>query len=309
LIEEMRDGVSTQGAAGEGVGKGRLQVGGAIAIEEAEQRVGVGGYREVAPGQFLEEGGRVGARLAETISAAQVMGLPLGGRELRQMVLHLEDLPAIPGAGVAREFGGAVEDADERVTDNERQGATDKAIRDGVVVAIEADVGRFAGDDGAEEVAGEGMVGHGQQAGALLLQGAGDGPLIGIPRPRAGVGSLGDPGRELRVEIVEGGEAASSEERVAEVANGPFHTSFLIPARHRAGLGGEVVVAGEFQQARVKADVVADAIEDDALEIVVQERLRISNYRIRFSVQSDAYILWRAAHGRRGAKGQRKHDL
>jgi hypothetical protein len=52
---------------------------------------------------------------------------------------------------------------------------------------------------------------------------------------------------------------------VAEEADKALHAAFFIPARHRTGLGGEVIVSGELEQARMKADVIADPLEDDTL--------------------------------------------
>src|SRR2546428_9153603 len=49
-----------------------------------------------------------------------------------------------------------------------------------------------------------------------------------------------------------------------EVADHPFHASLFLPAGHRARLGSELIMARELEDARVKANVVADALEDDA---------------------------------------------
>jgi len=88
---------------------------------------------------------------------------------------------------------------------------------------------------------------------------------------RARMGDLGDPAGQLRVEIRHRAERARGKERVTEEADHSFHTAFFIPAGHRARLGGEVVMAGEFEHVRMEADVIADALEDHALQIVVQD--------------------------------------
>jgi hypothetical protein len=49
-----------------------------------------------------------------------------------------------------------------------------------------------------------------------------------------------------------------------------LQTPILVSARQGAGLWGEVVVAGELEDPRVKTDVIADAFEDDALQVVVR---------------------------------------
>jgi hypothetical protein len=76
---------------------------------------------------------------------------------------------------------------------------------------------------------------------------------------------------ELSVEVVDGGEAARGEERVAEVLDRPLDAAFLIAAGDGARLRGEVVVAGELEQAGVEADVLAEALEDDAFQVVVEQ--------------------------------------
>src|SRR6266545_2693300 len=91
------------------------------------------------------------------------------------------------------------------------------------------------------------------------------------PGHGAGVRGLGDPGGELGVEIVEGGNAAGGEEGVAQVLDHPLDLALLVAAVRRAGLGREVIVPGQLEQARMEADVIADSLQDDALEIVVQE--------------------------------------
>jgi hypothetical protein len=58
---------------------------------------------------------------------------------------------------------------------------------------------------------------------------------------------------------------------VAQVLDLPLDAAFFIAAGDGAGLWGEVVVAGELEQAGVEADVIADALEDDALQIVVED--------------------------------------
>jgi hypothetical protein len=56
---------------------------------------------------------------------------------------------------------------------------------------------------------------------------------------------------------------------VAEVLDHALHAAFLIAAGDGAGLRGEVVVAGELEQPRVEADVLAGALQDDAFQVVI----------------------------------------
>src|SRR5262249_21498484 len=101
--------------------------------------------------------------------------------------------------------------------------------------------------------------------------GVGDAAAGGIAGHGPLMGGLGDPLRELRVEILERGEAARGEERVAEVLNQPFGGALFIAPSHGAGLWGEVVVPRELEQAGVEANVFAIALEDDAFQVVVEE--------------------------------------
>ncbi len=79
---------------------------------------------------------------------------------------------------------------------------------------------------------------------------------------------------ELGIEVVDRAEGPGREEGVAQVLDHPLHAAFFIAAGHGAGLRGEVVVAGELEQPRVEADVLAVAFEDDAFQVVVQEHSR-----------------------------------
>ena len=82
---------------------------------------------------------------------------------------------------------------------------------------------------------------------------------------------VGDPLGELGIEVVDGGEAARGEERVAEVLDHPLDAAFLVAAGDGARLRGEVVVAGKLEQARVEADVLAESLEDDAFQVVIEQ--------------------------------------
>ena len=61
----------------------------------------------------------------------------------------------------------------------------------------------------------------------LVLEGLLYAPAIGGAGHGPGVGRLGDPAGQLRIEIVDGAEAAGREECVPQVANGPLDAAFL----------------------------------------------------------------------------------
>src|SRR5581483_8214402 len=76
------------------------------------------------------------------------------------------------------------------------------------------------------------------------------------------------------VEVRDRGEGPRGEEGVAEVLDHALHATLLVAAGHRTRLGREVVMAGELEEPRMEADVLAAALEDDALQVVVQEHPR-----------------------------------
>jgi len=108
-----------------------------------------------------------------------------------------------------------------------------------------------------------------QQANTLVGEQVDDAATISVARRAPRVRDLGDPTRELRIEIFDGRESSRGEERVTEVLDLALDFPFFVSAVRRARLGREVVVAGEVEDPRVKPNVIASALEDDALEIVV----------------------------------------
>jgi hypothetical protein len=126
-----------------------------------------------------------------------------------------------------------------------------------------------------------------------------------VTRQGARVGDVADPAGELAVEVVERAEAPGGEEGVAEVLDHPLDLALLVRAIRRAGLGRVVIVPGQLEHARVEADVIADAVEDDALEIVVEDRPRDApQSREGFDVAAQE-ALQRLVQGEAGVDGAR----
>ena len=76
---------------------------------------------------------------------------------------------------------------------HERERPPDQRVGDRVVVAVEAEVRRLAGADGADEVAGKGVCRQRQQARTFFRQGVGDptaGGVTGHGALMSGVGEL-----------------------------------------------------------------------------------------------------------------------
>ena len=85
------------------------------------------------------------------------------------------------------------------------------------------------------------------------------------------VGDVVAPAEELGVDIVEVAEGACGEEGVAQVLDLALDLPLLVSASRGAGVGREVIVAGELEQAGMKLHRGAAAVEHGAAEIVVDE--------------------------------------
>ena len=270
LIEHVGHGTRTDGPSPECLREGGIDRGGAEAIGQGEQATGFGEEGMAALGEGLDEGGGVGAETAEAIAPAQLVRGPLHGRERREVGGVFDDLAVIVRADMVGELRGAIDEPDGVFIGDERERAADGLVWDRVVVAVEADVGGFSRRDGAHERAGKWVLREGQQAGLFLGEGLCDRPSRRIPRDGTAVRRLGDPRRELSIQIGDIRKPPGREEGVPEVLDGSLDFPLLIAPVRRTRFRGEVIVSRQLQEAGVVADVIAHAFEDDALQIVVQ---------------------------------------
>ena len=90
--------------------------------------------------------------------------------------------------------------------------------------------------------------------------------LLGM---RALMGDLVAPAPKLRIQIVDVDKRPRGKEGVSEVLDLALDLPFLIPPARRTGAGRKVIVAGEFEEPRMKPNRGAGAFEDGAAEIVV----------------------------------------
>src|SRR5450631_2808454 len=95
-------------------------------------------------------------------------------------------------------------------------------------------------------------------------------------RPGSSMRHLIAPDESLAITLSQSRESAARPERVAYIANGPFHAAFLITPPHLAGFRREVIVRAKVDEARMKQDVTAAALEDRAFEIVVKNHARLA---------------------------------
>ena len=194
----------------------------------------------------------------------------LGLDQRGQMGGVLDDGAGVVAAHMARHLRAAVEDAHGGRIGEQRDGAPHERVRQRVLIAVEGEVRLLARARRADQRGLERVRGHGQQHALLLGEDRGDGlvALLGMaPLVRDRVA----PVRELRVEIVEVAERARGEEGVAQVLDLPLDLALFVGARRRAGPGREVIVPGELEEARMKVNRAALAIEHRALEIVVDQ--------------------------------------
>ena len=163
----------------------------------------------------------------------------------------LEGLSGVVAAAMAGELGLSVEDADAGGAGEQRERLADVGVGNRVGIAVEADVGGFAGADGADEFGLEGMGGERQEAGLLFGPDVGDGTvrLVGVA---SAVGDVVAPASELGVEVVEVAEGAGGEEGVPEVLDLAFDLALLQSCRmlpvllkhHRFGLPTRSIRSG-----------------------------------------------------------------
>src|SRR5277367_6753399 len=222
LIEHVRDRLGRERAAPESVGDRRVEGHRTESVEELEQPRGGAPEVPAAQSNGAEKRLGVSADRAEPIAPAELVrvALVLGeGREVRRL---LHDLKAVVGAAVTSYDAVAVDESHLLLRRDERERLLHEGVRDGVVVEIEADVRRLARRHRPHEVALEGMLRQREQARPLLGERLGDQAAFGVCGHPARMGNRLDPGGELRVEVIDRGERAGVEERVAQVANGPL---------------------------------------------------------------------------------------
>ncbi|MGB9486460.1 MAG: hypothetical protein WCD04_10165 [Terriglobia bacterium] len=111
------------------------------------------------------------------------------------------------------------------------------------------------------------MRGKGQQVRFLFREDLGDGPRV-VAGPSALMRDLVAPVEGLAIEIRQGGEGTGGEEAVPNILDGALHAAFFITPGRTTGSSGKVVVSREFQEAGVKVNGIAAALQDHAAEIV-----------------------------------------
>lgn len=186
------------------------------------------------------------------------------------MARILDPLAAVVAARVIGDDERAVDEPDALDAGDGDQLTLDIAVRDRVVVEVEADVGSLADLHGHVRLAREGLVRQRQEPRLLLGKGVADRPRLVLGPPAIHRRAVAE-GLELGVEIVESVEGARREEGLAEVADRSLDAPLFVAPARRACLRGESVVGREVQHRGVEADRVAAPLDHRALEVVVEQ--------------------------------------
>src|SRR6266545_3073202 len=221
-------------------------------------------------GDLAEERLSGGTCHEESVTTPALAGLVLGGDEGTEMRFVLDLLAHAPGALMTSDLEIGVEHTHERLGGDERERLLDQGVRDRVVILVEAQVRGFPGANGPNRVRREGMRRQRQEA-RLLFGKRLDDAFLRVAGDVALVCDVLDPAVELPVEIDKRAEGAGGEERFPEVPDTALDTALLVAACHGDGLRREVVVAGELEDAVMKTDEVALALEDDAFQVIVED--------------------------------------
>jgi hypothetical protein len=79
----------------------------------------------------------------------------------------------------------------------------------------------------------------------------------------------------LTIALGQGGEGAAGPEGIAHIADGAFHTPFLIARAHLAGPRSEVIVRPQLDEPRVKQNLLAAPFQHGTFQIVVKDHARL----------------------------------
>src|SRR5207244_7240945 len=131
--------------------------------------------------------------------------------ECSEVGLVFDLLTHIPASVVPGDFYVAVEDPNDGVGGDERQRLPDERVRDGVVIAVEANVRRLARGHGLRMERVEAMLGERQEPLSLLDERLRDGTRV-VSGNSSCVHDALEPCVELLIEVGEARARSSSEE-------------------------------------------------------------------------------------------------
>src|SRR6266404_4236299 len=114
-----------------------------------------------------------------------------------------------------------------------------------------------------------------KQARPLLLEDFGDSEVIAA-RPAPLVRDLISPEQSLTIAFGQRCECPASPERIADIANGSLHTSFLVARAYLARPWREVVMRTQLDESRVKQNLIAATFEYGTFQVVVKNHSRLA---------------------------------
>lgn len=122
LLEPQGHRGGSRRAAAQGLGQGRIGRLGSVVVEQPDELAGRVGQREAALHDFFEEGLGVGQRGAEPILSLGSPRRLLEGDQSLEVAGVFDALAPVVAAGVPRDLGLAIEDADPFGGRDEGQG-------------------------------------------------------------------------------------------------------------------------------------------------------------------------------------------
>src|SRR6202453_206800 len=279
LVEHVSDGLGTERATLVRVTDGYVERDRAVLVEQAEETRGRTSEMTAVERDFPEERLRGRTDGKEAILSSMLPRLTFFGGERHEVALVLDLLTCIVRANVARDLDGAIEHAHLGLGRDESEGLAHKRVRNRVIISVEADVGGLSRGDGSYEVGRSGVLRQRKKASTLDDERVANETTIGIGGDLAPTLHAVDPRVELGIEVIDGVERSCSKEGFAKIAHASLDAALLIASRHGAGLWREVVVTGEVEDAGMESNEIPLALEDGALEVVVQDRTRDSPKR------------------------------
>jgi len=125
LVEDVGDRLGGHGSARERVGEGDVEIAGAVTVEQGEQDRDVGADAILALGERENERIGMGARVAESVSAAQLAGAFLRRAQVFEVGADLDANAPVVGARVSCDLDAGVQQAHERLAGGEGEGASE----------------------------------------------------------------------------------------------------------------------------------------------------------------------------------------
>jgi len=151
-----------------GLGQRKIHLVRTVLVQQAQQAMAGASEVPTVDGDTLQE--RLGARAAghQSVATSMLVSVAFLVGQALQMA-GVFDLPtAFPAALVVGDDLIAIENAHDRVRGDERQRLTDQRMRNGVVVTVETQIGRFAGSNREYGIAIKSVCRKRQEARALL---------------------------------------------------------------------------------------------------------------------------------------------